>query len=482
MSPTCVPSISSPSSLRARALEGVKDLLSRTTGGALVAGREHYFSSPEEMFAALGLNPHTTTIIRSSEEFTEDQLQEYFDNRNVDVEVPAWLPRRPLICQTIGDLDQADLESMFSAEGSEIAFWDHFMNVLCVRDARIHPSIEPDAIFRILIYLSRLTRSKSANVGPLSLAEIQRAFESAVGQAPVEEASVMLQRLFSLGRLSAESNDRQFIDTYILDGLRAKDVAALSKIHDDGLTLSLTAQWINPLDDLGQRVLGEDKTTSSGELLALCKKIPVGGNHVLASDILSSLARGPGEAFNCGGYKLDEGQFRRLVLDERGISNAELSDTIIDELVLPAIPPVGLTFARSRAERVVGATSAAGMPFWTRGLIGESFDSVENVARIRRIGLSPSHLILAAILRKTYLQKGSGRKEEALVRGLGKIAAPGLTERIINLLLRENFLERFRGDEGWVYTPVGTMRQRVKKILDELQTSGDPVWHLVAEV
>jgi hypothetical protein len=186
-------------------VEGVKDLLSRTTGGALVAGREHYFSSPDEMFAALGLNPHTTTIIRSSEEFTEDQLQEYFDNRNVDVEVPAWLPRRPLICQTIGDLDQADLESMFSAEGSEIAFWDHFMNVLCVRDARIHPSIEPDAIFRILIYLSRLTRSKSANVGPLSLAEIQRAFESAVGQAPVEEASVMLQRLFSLGRLGARS-------------------------------------------------------------------------------------------------------------------------------------------------------------------------------------------------------------------------------------------------------------------------------------
>jgi hypothetical protein len=214
----------------------------------------------------------------------------------------------------------------------------------------------------------------------------------------------------------------------------------------------------------------------------LCKKVPDGGNHVLASDILASLARGEGIASDCGGYRLTEGQFRKLALNEKGLENVAFCDCIVDELVLPTSPPAGVTFERCRAERVFGATSVAGMPRWTSGLVGESFDSVENIARIRRIGLSPSQLILTAILRKTYLQKGSGRKEEALVRGLGKIAAPGLTERVINLLLRDHVLERFRGDEGWVYTPVGPMRQRVKQILDELQTSSDTLWLAVSEV
>jgi hypothetical protein len=78
------------------------------------------------------------------------------------------------------------------------------------------------------------------------------AFESVVGQMPVDEASLMLQRLPALGRVKAETNDRQFIDSYILDGLRAKDTGALFTMVDR--SQGTTAQsgnmfylWLNRL-------------------------------------------------------------------------------------------------------------------------------------------------------------------------------------------------------------------------------------------
>lgn len=174
--------------IRAQALQGVKDIVRKTTGGVLIAGREHYFPSNDEMFQALGLLKDDCIIVRSKEEFTDEELQEFFDQRGIDIEIPSWLPRRPLICQTINNLPESDREGMFSAGASETAFWDHFMRVLCVRDSRIHVAFDPDTIFGVLKRLGRITRTKPSNVGPITLLDMQRAFEDIVGQAPGEEA------------------------------------------------------------------------------------------------------------------------------------------------------------------------------------------------------------------------------------------------------------------------------------------------------
>jgi hypothetical protein len=150
-----------------------------------------------------------------------------------EIEIPSWLPRRPLICQTIADLSADELDEMFGVGDNEIEFWDHFIRVLCEREALIHVSFDAVAIERILTHLARLTRTRAANVGPITLADVQNAFEAVVGQMPVEDAAVMLQRLPGLGRVKAESNDRHFIDVYILDGLRGKDVVAALKPDDN---------------------------------------------------------------------------------------------------------------------------------------------------------------------------------------------------------------------------------------------------------
>ena len=113
--------------IRAKSLEGVKDIVAHNRCGTLIAGREHYFPNADEMFNALGVSRKDAIIVRSKNEFSETELLEYFQNRDIDVDIPDWLPRRPLICQTISDLAADQFSSMFGDQGDEIAFWNHFI-------------------------------------------------------------------------------------------------------------------------------------------------------------------------------------------------------------------------------------------------------------------------------------------------------------------------------------------------------------------
>ena len=468
--------------IRAKALEGVKDLVKTSKNGVLITGREHYFQNNAEMLSALGLAPSDTVIIRSKNEFSDSELLEYFHKRDINVDVPSWLPKRPLICQTISDLAEQDLEEMFGDEGDEIAFWNHFIKVLCERDAKIHVSFDPDAIFRLFVNLARMTRGKSANVGPISLAELQEAFEAAVGQTPVEEASAMLQRLPSLGRVTPESNDRQFIDVYILDGLRAKDIINLCASDDTSIEMVTTAVWTNPLDDLGQRLLRHDAKVGERRFIDVAERALRHNNKVLGSDIVGGLLRAPGSHIDFDSLEVSEGEFLVLDLTEKRVSNLSLKTCTVGSLFLPSPGATNVNLQDCMVSHVYGVTSESGLPPWIQKIHAEGFDSVQNVARIRKIGLSPAHEIMTTVIRKTFFQKGGGRKEEALVRGLGRIATPGLTTRILNLLISERILERFKGHEGWVYAPVRSNAARMQRLLDELKASEDDLWKKVGDL
>ena len=467
-------------SIRSQALQGVKDIIKRTNGGVLIAGREHYFPSNEEMFQALGIDPSRVIVIRSKEEFSDEELQEFFDQRHIDVEIPTWLPRRPLICQTINNLPEADRDAMFDAGASETSFWDHFIRVLCIRDARIHVAFDPDTIYGVLLRLGRTTRSRSANVGPLNLSDMQRAFEDVVGQSPGEEASVMLQRLPSLGRLATDSDERQFTDMYILDGLRAKDVAEVALSSSETVREVTSATWRNGLDLLGQRILASDSRCSDSRLLALAETAATSVNRTLGADIIASLLLRREPELDFEGLQLADGHFVRIDFTGRKVKRLTLADCTFGSLTLPVEPLTSIRIESSLAERVYGATSAKGLPAWA-AITVDAFDSAENTAGIRRIGLKPAQQILATTIRKTFFQKGAGRKEEALTRGFAKIGTPGLTGKVLNYLLREGVLERSKGQEGWLYIPVRKHSGRMQAILAELTTSQDEIWRTVSE-
>ena len=426
------------------------------------------------MFSALGLSRDEVIVARCKPEFSDTELLEYFRLRDIEVDIPEWLPRRPLICQTISDLASDQFETMFGEQGDEVQFWHHFIRVLCERDARIHISFDPDTIQAIFIYLSRLTCSKSANVGPISPVELQSAFEAVTGASPVEEASVMLQRLPSLGRVNAESSDRQFVDVYILDGLRAKDIVRACLATKQEFSSVATSQWINPLDDLGQRVLSSDGAVTEASRLDFARRSLELGNKVMACDLVSSLTRSSSSPIDFCGIEVSNGEFLCLRLSEREMTNLTLRACYIGELAFPAKGVSDFHIVECETPRVTGITSPAALPDWVTRLHAEEFDSVESVSRIRKIGLRPSHEILIAIIRKTFFQKGSGRKEEALLRGLNTVASKATSRKIINIMIREGLLTTFKGNEGNGICPRAVSREQDAEDIGRTQVEFGP--------
>lgn len=467
--------------LRARALAGAKDLVTKSKSGCLIAGREHYFSSNEEMLAALGLLKANTTILRAKDQFSDNELEQYFDAAGLVIDLPSWLPKKPLICQTIALLSDDELGEMFSINSEGVEFWNHFIRVVCQRDARINAFFDANTIYLVFVALSRITRTRPANIGPVSQRDLQDAFEAVVGQLPVEEASAMLQRLPSLGRIGAESQDRQFVDMFILDGLRAKDVGGLVNADEQQRQKAFAEPWLNPLEPLGEAILASDLKDRVEQFRQIALRASGNANATLASDIVSSICRAEIQGVDLQGLWISGGSFTELTLNQTPVSNFSVSEATIRHLILPNSPPPKVLIEKSLVEKVSGAASFSGLPSWVRLESVDKFDSVQTVAQIRKAGLTPAHEILVGILKKTFKQKGAGRKEEALLRGFGTGASKKLAASVIAMLMRENVLDRHKGDEGWIYSPSRNQTARISTLLDQLRSSTDPLWKAVEQ-
>lgn len=96
-----------------------------------------------------------------------------------------------------------------------------------------------------MLHLANHTRFSAGNTGPITQNDLSDAFIKAAGFSPTDESSIMLQRLPSLGRINADSPDRQFLDSFILNGLRAESIIQLSKSWDPAV---LSADTHYPAD------------------------------------------------------------------------------------------------------------------------------------------------------------------------------------------------------------------------------------------
>jgi hypothetical protein len=468
--------------VRAQALSGVQDAVKNSGTGTLITGREHYFSSEKEMLASLGLSKASTLILHVKEEFSLEELQRYFYATGIDVALPDWLPRRPLICQTIAHLSEEDRESMFGAANNESDFWNHFIRIVCARDARINKSFNADTIYDVFVSLANLTRTKEANTGPINQRELQEAFENSVGALPVENASVMLQRLPSLGRVATDSADRQFIDTYILDGLRAKGISRIVDSDEEAKVSATSARWINCLRPLGQKVLASEASKKLGGFLNLAQRAAGANNRTIAGDIVASFLQLKQGSVDFEGLRVADAPFSELDFSGLQVSNLTILECTVDELVLPAKPPLNTSVSGCLITKVSGSSSKGALAPWVAENEIEQLDSVRTMRRIKDAGLNPGHEILVVMLKKVFFQPGTGRKEEALLRGFEAGKHVKLAPKVIGLLKTHKIVDSFKGNDGLVYTPNRAMTSRMQAILDELKSSQDPVWLAVAKL
>ncbi len=178
-----------------------------------------------------------------------------------------------------------DIFSLKNALADICDFWYELLNRICEREANINSILSPDTIKQILILLARKTRKKNLDIGPITLQDLSDAFVDAVGVQPNDESAIMLRRLPATGRVDADSSDRQFLDVFILNGLRVEDIIQIQRNSDQRI---LDEAWQNPLDANGCAILSEyirKKEKRNSVFLALASQVAKHENSVLAADI-----------------------------------------------------------------------------------------------------------------------------------------------------------------------------------------------------
>lgn len=461
--------------IRQQSLAAVGDLLNRVKCGVLITGREHYFNSNDEMFQCIGLNPNGTHILRCSQDFTEAQIQQYMKRLKNIITVPEWLPKRPLICQILADIEPEILQDLVTNETGEVRFWNAAVRAVCEREASIKSILDANVIYDVLVGLARLTRIKARDVGPLSTAEINNIFQLATGAPPNDESAVILQRLPLLGRVEAQSSDRQFIDNYFLDGLRAEDVCREIFKQDESI---LSETWHNPLRPFGIRVLSNEISLSADitGFIRFLRRACAGSNRILGGDLVCGILSANDGTFAFGGISLSESHISLLDISRSHLSGIEISNSIIDEMIITEANPRDVKISDCLIGKVDGVSEAAGLPTWMQKNDVAEYVRVNTVTRIKQANLSTEQKVFITIIKKTFFQPGSGRREEALLRGLDSTKLKKTSDKILKLLCRNEILITAPGRDGLLYVPQRAHTHRMAEILKELTLSQDDLW------
>ncbi len=448
--------------IRASSLLGVKDLISKVRGPIIITGREHYFNSQTEMYRLLGIDQKDAQVFRCKDEFSEAEMKRYMRSISGQEYLPKWLPRRPLVCQIINSLDKSTFREIFQEGGSSVVFFHTLIDKLCDREARIHGILDAFSILRILMLLAKLTRERSSNVGPLSIGDLNKAFEEVTGTPPVDEAATMLQRLPALGRVGSESTDRQFIDYFILDGLRAQHLIACVKEHSMDVTRE---QWFNPLGELGVELIAREisDTSSHQFYFNVLRNSLNESNKIIPGDLFAALAKSVRSEFDMESITIHSTHIKFLNLSDTGAMNFSIQDSIIEELILPLELPVSVFFCKCIIYQIRNYRAEHSVLF-----IECNIEHSDHGLR-----QSTAQQIFESIIRKLFYSSAAGLGQEALSQGFSGPGNKRLLEGILNILVRENVIDYIHDGHAWIYRPIRSQTKRVNSILSNWGTDND---------
>jgi hypothetical protein len=218
------------------------------------------------------------------------------------------------------------------------------------------------------------------------------------------------------------------------------------------------------------------------DAIAFCKANSRAKNQTLLLDITSSLlVSGLTECFLGGSY-IQGGHASILDFSHCRVSGLYVEDSIIERVVISGAAVEDVRLTKNIIGTLEGISSQDAIPNWLKGNDVEVFSSIATTSRIRAANLQPTQKVLVTVLRKTFFQKGAGRKEEALLRGLGKLVKMGVLDRILGRLIGEGLLKKEKGESGDLYIPVRSETRRAGQMLAELSLSKDPIWTFVTSL
>lgn len=476
---------------RFRAMEAVRRLIREhpAHAGLLIAGRAHFFDSPVERRRALGLSADSVEL--SLNEFTEEQIATYLKRAGIKGFIPGWLPSRPLL---VGYLAAKGLLAGFLKEDSTggsldpAVGWDLLLDSIAAREAEIEAGIDGSTVRRILERLATKARATPSGLGPIGPEDVVKGFSEICGYGPDDRGMVLLQRLPGLGIDSEDDNTRSFVDEDFADACRAGDLFAFVESPFDFDSAALTSIE-SPAGGLGISIASLKagaRQFSEGKINAALGATQRTGSHYMASDIVRLL-------MECGFGIREQIRLHDLLIPELelGSTNADLSplhfqecffsrvelDSNVDVAKLPS-------FNGCFIDQLEGRVSRADLPAgkFTGDCIIENFvGATETTAEVLVLNLPLGTRVCLTVLKKLYERRGSGRKENALHRGLDHHARR-LVPDVLRLLQTEGLALPYKSKGTTIWLPDRSSRRRVGRMIAAPSTSKDTILQQCASI
>ena len=469
--------------LRYRSMELVRLFLREgpQSPGFVAAGRAHFFDSASEMASSLELN--SSFVYLNLNEFSEEQVRAYLSRVGWHLPIPRWVPSRPLLLGYLASrgLLQQTLEAE-TGSGPAVC-WDSLLEKISAREAEIEAGIDAGTVRRLIEHIATLARASADGLGPLTPDQISGAFTSICGHAPDDRGAVLLQRLPGLGGHSSEDGARVFIDQDFAEVARG---GAVFSFIENPFGHHLDPEpWQNTLWPLGAEVASYRCSKAgfqAGKIIVAAKRAQeVFRSDTLCADIFMVLLQS-GASWDEPNLFINEVLIPLLVIEdaEQDLKAVQFQNSIIGMLeVSSGLAPTKMPrFSRCHFGLVEGFAGESDLP--EQVFVEVTIDSFENAAQttnaILSLSLPLGTRVLLTILKKLYAQRGSGRRESALYRGLDP-RAQQLVPQVLNLLRREGFVVRGRqGDDVvWLPSKSSDARRRVLSLMAAPSSSADPL-------
>jgi hypothetical protein len=470
---------------RYRSMEGVRRLIadSPKTTGIAVAGRDSFFDSDDERRDSLKSANFAELLLS---EFNEIQIGRFLQDLGYSGQVPPWMPSRPLLLGTLFSKDlrartgEDSLAKIMYCENPSTG-WNLLLDELCAREAKIEAGIPGDLIRLILENLATRGRAKEGGLGSLTAREMTDAFTDVCGYEPADQALIVLQRLPGMGRAASEQGSRIFVDADLADACRAGDFVRFINLPYNYERLPSLCNAVIPLGPTAMGIAASKLSLLSdreGNLKpAFITAQKQQRFNVLISDLVF-LARALG--LPCKDpVQIKEVTFESLSISAEGPSLAGVTfkDCYFSHLEVEAGADDNCpTFEDCLIHEIDGRVSRDDLPAgrFPNTEIEAFLDGTLTTDAISKLTVAEGVRVLLSILKKLFVQSLSGRKQQALFRGLDP-ARQRLVPPVLNLLQQHNLITKSGRAGEPIWLPVRRHRGRVLEILRTPSTSKDPI-------
>jgi hypothetical protein len=467
--------------LRYRSMELVRSFAREHPQGVglAIAGREHFFDSQSELRSTLGL-PTDSDHLQTTD-FSEEELSTFLARRDWIKPIPKWLPTRPLLLAYLASRDLLDAALELDPHLSPALAWDDLLTRICHREAEIEAGIDGGAVREIIEHLAANARASFDGLGPLSPDTITRAFRVVCGYEPDDRAMVLLQRLPGLAPAASDDGSRVFLDDDLVDVARAAHVRRFFESPYNECRVS-PSSWQFGLGDLGLELCRSwvlDRNLVAGNLEAAITQALRSEYSVLAADLVRLMIE---LGWDYGGSNIE---FRDALISEYSCSTdsgdqsrIRFRDCVVQRLRLDGDVDVARMphFQDCYFGTLSGRIGEDDLPEGAfSGCMFEEFDeTAANTTAIMSSSLALGVRVMLTVLRKLFAQRGSARRESALLRGLDH-RTQRLVPSVLNLLSQHGLVSRGRARDGYVWMPNRGQSRRVNAMLSAPNQSTDPL-------